>query len=128
MSDATGPCARPFCALPGAYRLEFGKPGGYTLAGKEYADPTFTPTVCAFSYAHGGPKILHLNTATYGDEIYQTCKFLRTHVLKRFPLPRIGWDWELRCWSAFDSLLGFADIVRGCMFLKNKPVNISHPV
>ena len=27
-SDATGPCARTFCALPGAYRLEFGEPGG----------------------------------------------------------------------------------------------------
>ena len=67
-----------------------GEPGGYTPAGKEYADPTFSPTVCAFSYAHGGPKILHLNTATYGDRIYETCKFLRTHVLKRFPLPRIG--------------------------------------
>ena len=94
ISDATGPCAKPFCALPGAYRFEFGKPGGYTLAGKEYADPTSTPTVCAYSYAHGGPKILHLDTATYGGGICETCKFLRTHVLKRFPLPRIGWDWE----------------------------------
>ena len=40
-SDATGVCARPSCAFPGAPRLEFSGTGSYAPARKESADPTF---------------------------------------------------------------------------------------
>jgi len=44
------------CALPGAYRIEFGKSGG-TPAGKEYADPAFRAVALASPYAHLAPNI-----------------------------------------------------------------------